>query len=352
MFIRHLDRNEKGAARRRTSKLPFPSPAVLPPIGSHGERMPGGRPESRKPPEGTGNAKAGQHTYKNEKGTSEVFLTEDRIELEMYRKDDREYSFDNKGASSSRYMVSAPPSARTPWTKRPAFISAVVFACLAVAGMVVGALVATDVIDTGGSLSSRTGNIPVDIKSTSQPPTTQRTSQRPTTLGPGTTQSRTTQGTSQLPATPGISQQPPTTPGTSITAQPTTTQPRTTPKVETTAALTTAGNGSIDGSWTTWTAWQACDVTCGGGVQRRTRACTNPPPADGGLDCAGRDEQARPCGDWECPGQYLIVYDDNDDVDKFDDVHDVNDDDDEDDVDDDHNDDDDDDYDSVDDDAL
>ncbi|KAI8498474.1 hypothetical protein Bbelb_236760 [Branchiostoma belcheri] len=190
------------------------------------ERMPGG-PAGRKSLEpltgpsnrGMANTKSGQQTY-----------NEDRIEMEMFRADDRQLPFGSKGVPSNRYGIPSPTSARKPWTKRPAFISAVVFAALAVAGMVVGVLVATGVIDSGGPLSS--GNLH----------------------------------------------------GTNSTSD-TTPEPR----------------PLVDGSWTTWTPWQDCDVTCGGGVQRRTRACTNPPPADGGLDCAGRNEQARPCGEWKCP---------------------------------------------------
>ncbi|XP_066283319.1 cartilage intermediate layer protein 1-like [Branchiostoma lanceolatum] len=58
---------------------------------------------------------------------------------------------------------------------------------------------------------------------------------------------------------------------------------------------------TTDGGWTTWAVWGACDVTCGGGVQRRTRTCSNPAPEGAGRDCAGKDAQVRACSDWNCP---------------------------------------------------
>ncbi|XP_035685325.1 uncharacterized protein LOC118421892 [Branchiostoma floridae] len=57
----------------------------------------------------------------------------------------------------------------------------------------------------------------------------------------------------------------------------------------------------VDGHWASWGSWVSCDVTCGGGVQTRTRTCTNPAPTIGGTDCVGNPSQTRPCNDWQCP---------------------------------------------------
>ena len=46
-----------------------------------------------------------------------------------------------------------------------------------------------------------------------------------------------------------------------------------------------------------------CDKTCGGGIQLRTRNCTNPPPTNGGLPCAGTREEDRRCNNASCPGE-------------------------------------------------
>jgi hypothetical protein len=55
--------------------------------------------------------------------------------------------------------------------------------------------------------------------------------------------------------------------------------------------------------WSVWKAWSSCPVTCGGGSQSRTRACTNPAPANGGKDCTGGSSETQACGTKLCPGE-------------------------------------------------
>lgn len=56
----------------------------------------------------------------------------------------------------------------------------------------------------------------------------------------------------------------------------------------------------VDGAWSEWGSWSDCSATCGPGVQRRTRTCTNPAPANGGKDCPGAPAQKADCVS-ECP---------------------------------------------------
>ncbi|CAF1064997.1 unnamed protein product [Adineta steineri] len=53
----------------------------------------------------------------------------------------------------------------------------------------------------------------------------------------------------------------------------------------------------INGGWTTWTNWTSCSLTCSGGIQTRTRNCTNPTPANNGIPCIGSNYQYATCND-------------------------------------------------------
>lgn len=60
----------------------------------------------------------------------------------------------------------------------------------------------------------------------------------------------------------------------------------------------------MDGGWTDWNVVGACSVTCGNGLQKRTRTCTNPQPAYGGKACPGNDTDHIPCHPRYCSGVY------------------------------------------------
>uniref|UniRef100_A0A3Q2CH68 SCO-spondin n=1 Tax=Cyprinodon variegatus TaxID=28743 RepID=A0A3Q2CH68_CYPVA len=62
----------------------------------------------------------------------------------------------------------------------------------------------------------------------------------------------------------------------------------------------------VDGSWTPWSVWSDCSVTCGRGTHVRTRACINPPPRNNGSHCSGPERETQscltpPCLDDLCP---------------------------------------------------
>jgi len=56
----------------------------------------------------------------------------------------------------------------------------------------------------------------------------------------------------------------------------------------------------IDGRWGEWKD-QACSVTCGKGIYKRTRACNSPKPEHGGKNCDGAAEEQKDCDMKECP---------------------------------------------------
>lgn len=62
---------------------------------------------------------------------------------------------------------------------------------------------------------------------------------------------------------------------------------------------------TVDGRWSDWEEWGPCTKSCGGGEQRRTRGCTNPPPANGGRNCIGEQKQTQACNQNACPGELL-----------------------------------------------
>ncbi|XP_052778492.1 coadhesin-like [Mya arenaria] len=69
-------------------------------------------------------------------------------------------------------------------------------------------------------------------------------------------------------------------------------------------------NCPINGNWSDWAAWGACDVTCGNGTMTRRRSCDNPQPIFGGADCVGNETDVTECPDKCCPvdGNWALWY--------------------------------------------
>uniref|UniRef100_A0A673IWW5 Thrombospondin-1 n=1 Tax=Sinocyclocheilus rhinocerous TaxID=307959 RepID=A0A673IWW5_9TELE len=57
----------------------------------------------------------------------------------------------------------------------------------------------------------------------------------------------------------------------------------------------------INGGWGPWSPWDTCSATCGGGVQNRKRLCNNPVPVYGGKDCVGDAKANQLCNKQACP---------------------------------------------------
>ncbi|XP_053565027.1 hemicentin-1-like [Bombina bombina] len=51
----------------------------------------------------------------------------------------------------------------------------------------------------------------------------------------------------------------------------------------------------VDGAWTSWGVWTSCSTTCGDGTRQRSRSCFNPPPQNGGKVCVGNDVEKEKC---------------------------------------------------------
>ena len=63
----------------------------------------------------------------------------------------------------------------------------------------------------------------------------------------------------------------------------------------------------VSGGWSKWSTFGACDKTCGGGEQFRTRNCTNPPPSNGGTQCAGSKVETKDCNTQACFSKSSLI---------------------------------------------
>ncbi|XP_060560218.1 netrin receptor UNC5B-a-like isoform X3 [Ruditapes philippinarum] len=51
----------------------------------------------------------------------------------------------------------------------------------------------------------------------------------------------------------------------------------------------------VNGGWSTWSQWTSCSASCGRGIMRRQRSCSNPTPKGSGDDCPGESVQRESC---------------------------------------------------------
>ena len=56
----------------------------------------------------------------------------------------------------------------------------------------------------------------------------------------------------------------------------------------------------VDGNWSSWGKPGPCDKTCGGGVRKIKRTCTNPPPSGDGKKCKGLSIKTKSCNTQKC----------------------------------------------------
>jgi len=63
---------------------------------------------------------------------------------------------------------------------------------------------------------------------------------------------------------------------------------------------------AMNGGWSSWGEWSPCSASCGGGNKTRVRECSDPAPAHGGEDCDGENTETEECGDDDCPREVEI----------------------------------------------
>ncbi|XP_027202897.2 A disintegrin and metalloproteinase with thrombospondin motifs 20-like isoform X2 [Dermatophagoides pteronyssinus] len=65
----------------------------------------------------------------------------------------------------------------------------------------------------------------------------------------------------------------------------------------------------INGGWSEWSSWSECSLSCGGGIRKSRRDCTNPNPQYGGKFCLGERIRYESCNLEPCP--YQSRYEDS-----------------------------------------
>ncbi|CAG2241189.1 unnamed protein product [Mytilus edulis] len=63
-----------------------------------------------------------------------------------------------------------------------------------------------------------------------------------------------------------------------------------------------------NGMWSNWSDYSICSVTCGGGIQTRSRMCSNPAPNENGQNCSGNNVDERNCNTLNCSNPFTKHY--------------------------------------------
>jgi len=61
------------------------------------------------------------------------------------------------------------------------------------------------------------------------------------------------------------------------------------------------GTCPVNGVWGPWSMWSACTTSCGPGTRERKRSCNSPAPQFGGKPCSGSERQVGDCSYRPCP---------------------------------------------------
>ena len=64
----------------------------------------------------------------------------------------------------------------------------------------------------------------------------------------------------------------------------------------------------VNGGWSAWIESGSCSVSCGGGIMKEIRTCTNPEPSYGGFPCPNdiplnRQRFTKTCNQGKCSGK-------------------------------------------------
>ncbi|XP_041439956.1 adhesion G protein-coupled receptor B2 isoform X4 [Xenopus laevis] len=63
----------------------------------------------------------------------------------------------------------------------------------------------------------------------------------------------------------------------------------------------------VEGQWLEWGSWERCSVTCSNGTQQRSRRCGNTSQA--GRDCRGQETETRECSNPDCTASHEVCKD-------------------------------------------